>query len=51
MQKDGQTYYVFDVNPAGMATDEEAAKAEAAYNQFHASTDKIKPENETPFAD
>lgn len=42
MQKDGNTYHVYDVSPAGLATEEETAKAVAAYAQFSSKTKDIK---------
>lgn len=42
MQKDGNTYHVYDVSPAGIATAEETAKAAAAYTQFSTKTQDIK---------
>lgn len=44
MQKDGQTYYVFDVNPAGNAKEEEIKKAESLYHQFKQKAQEIKPQ-------
>jgi hypothetical protein len=43
-QKDGSTYYTYDVNPAGIASEEEALKANTFHSQFSQKTKEIAEE-------